>query len=100
MKDGICVFDTCTKSAFEFSDVFREVSVENTFDPSHAPFLHNGISKYSPDKAGGPMRQRRFDEVKIGTWLGSVDGEPVDGSEIRRSPVEVGRINLLLTEFH
>lgn len=52
----------------------REVSVENTFDPSHAPFLHNGISKYSPDKAGGPMRQRRFDEVKIGTRLGSVDG--------------------------
>ena len=52
LKDAICVFDAWTKSGFEFSDVCREVSVENTFDPSHAPFLHNGISKYSPDKAG------------------------------------------------
>ena len=49
-------FDTWTVSS-EFSNfqpprVAKKVSVENTFDPSHAPFLHNGISKYSPDKAG------------------------------------------------
>ncbi|CAJ1389680.1 unnamed protein product, partial [Effrenium voratum] len=28
-----------------------QVSVENTFDPSHAPFLHTGIIKYAPDQA-------------------------------------------------
>jgi len=28
-----------------------QVSVENTFDPSHAPFLHNGIVKYAAERA-------------------------------------------------
>ncbi|CAE7320432.1 PTC52, partial [Symbiodinium pilosum] len=28
-----------------------QVSMENTFDPSHAPFLHNGIVKYSAERA-------------------------------------------------
>ena len=33
----------------------RQVSMENTFDPSHAPFLHNGIVKYSAERAARPQ---------------------------------------------
>jgi len=43
-----------------------DVSVENTFDPSHASFLHHGINKYAPGRAE-PMT--RF-SVRDGTISG------------------------------
>ena len=66
-------FDTWTKSAFEFSDVAER-------SPLRTPLIHHMHRSYTTASASihqtrrATMRQRRFDEVKIGTWLGSVDG--------------------------
>ena len=42
-----------------------QVSLENSFDPSHAPFVHHGIAKYSPDRAArrGSKLARAFQEA-------------------------------------
>eukprot|EP00930_Biecheleria_cincta_P087179 TRINITY_DN7642_c0_g1_i2.p1 TRINITY_DN7642_c0_g1~~TRINITY_DN7642_c0_g1_i2.p1 ORF type:complete len:561 (-),score=99.45 TRINITY_DN7642_c0_g1_i2:316-1998(-) len=40
-----------TEWVMTVAPVGYEVSVENTFDPSHAPFLHRGIMKFDPKRA-------------------------------------------------
>ncbi|CAK9090326.1 Protochlorophyllide-dependent translocon component 52 [Durusdinium trenchii] len=52
-RSAPCVTPECddVEWVMTTAPVGYQVSVENTFDPSHAPFLHNGIIKYSPEKA-------------------------------------------------
>ncbi|CAL1160930.1 unnamed protein product [Cladocopium goreaui] len=52
-RSGPCVTPECegTEWVMTTAPVGYQVSVENTFDPSHAPFMHHGIGTYSPERA-------------------------------------------------